>query len=162
MAQRKAHNTGQRGGAKKEAFHKAAEAKIQRFTFDGAAASKGTKGAVDLAAFNSCQARVQILKKGSKKRGLHYHPNMDQVYMVLKGKLRVYGPGDKVTCDLGPMEGIGYPENCRYWMEPVGEEDTWLMHISGYPKGRGAARVVDLDPNNPPVSKVGRQRSKAA
>jgi hypothetical protein len=44
------------------------------------------------------------------------------------------------------MEGIAYPENSRYWMEPIGDEDAWVMHISGYPKGRDAAKVVDLDP----------------
>jgi mannose-6-phosphate isomerase-like protein (cupin superfamily) len=155
---RKPHNTGQRGAAKKEAFHRQAEAKIQRFQLDEASApgstkhyksakgANGNKSAIDLAALASCQARVQVLKKGDKKRGLHYHPNMDQIYLVLKGMVRIYGADNEIAGDLGPMEGIAYPENSRYWMEPIGDGDTWLMQVSGFPKGRDAARVVDLEP----------------
>jgi mannose-6-phosphate isomerase-like protein (cupin superfamily) len=171
---RKPHDTGQRGAAKKEAFHRQAEARIQRFQLDESTApgatkhyksdkgAQGTKGAIDLAALGSCQARVQVLKKGDKKRGLHYHPNMDQIYMVLKGRVRIYGPGDAVEGDLGPMEGIAYPENSRYWMEPVGDEETWLMQISSFPKGRAAARAIDLDPSAKSASRTRSPKASTA
>ena len=134
-----------RGAAKKEAFHRDAEARVKTFKFD---AADPTGKSVGLAELPSCRARIQVLRKGTKKRGLHYHPNQDQVYMVLKGRIRLYGPDDRPSGELGPFEGIAYPENARYWMECVGDEETWLMHFAAYPKGAKAARVVDLsDPS---------------
>lgn len=134
-----------RGAQKKEAFHRAAEASVKTFKFDG---SDPDVKSVSLAELSSCQARMQVLRKGMKKRGLHYHPNQDQVYMVLKGRIRLYGPGDHPVGELGPFEGVAYPENARYWIENFGDEETWLLHFAAYPRGAGAARVVDLsDPS---------------
>lgn len=130
-----------RGAAKKEAFHRKAESNVRRFKFDAADPAVET---VKLAGMNSCQARLQVLRPGAVKRGLHYHPNQDQIYMVLKGRIRLYGPDDQPAGELGPFEGIAYPENARYWMENIGAEETWLMHFAAYPKGAAAARVVDL------------------
>lgn len=146
-----------RGKAKKEAFHRDAEARVKTFKFD---AGDPSIKSVSLAAMPSCQARIQVLRKGTKKRGLHYHPNQDQVYMVLKGRIRLYGPDDKPAGELGPMEGVAYPENARYWMENIGDEETWLMHFSAYPKGVKAARVVDL--SDPARSSARRRISRSA
>jgi oxalate decarboxylase/phosphoglucose isomerase-like protein (cupin superfamily) len=132
-----------RGAPKKEAFHQAAEAKVTTFKFDPSGIV-GNRANIDLAAMDSCNARIQVLRQGAPKRRLHYHPNQDQIYLVLKGKVRIYGPDDVVSGDLGAFEGIVYPENCRYWLENVGEEETWLLHFSAFPKGAKAARVVDL------------------
>lgn len=132
-----------RGAAKKEAFHQAVEAKVSIFKFDPAGVV-GTRGNINLAAMDSCRARIQVLRKGAPKRRLHYHPNQDQIYLVLKGRVRIYGPADVVGGELGAFEGIVYPENSRYWLENVGDEETWLLHFSAYPKGAKAARVVDI------------------
>ena len=67
--------------------------------------------------------------------------------MVLKGKVRFYGPHDIDRGVLGALEGILQPENSRYWFEGVGDEDAWLLQIAGFPKGRKAARRVPVEPD---------------
>jgi len=134
---------GVKGAAKKEAFHQVAESKVRTFTFDPSQVP-GVGMNLDLADNDSCRARVQILKQGTTKKTLHYHPNQDQFYMVLKGRVRHYGPDDTVLGELGPFEGIFYPENSRYWIEQTGAEETWLLHFSAYPKGVKAARAIDI------------------
>ena len=138
-----------RGAPKKEAFHQAAESQVHTFKFDAddATASQNT---VDLASLDSCRARIQVLRKGMKKRGLHYHPNQDQIYMVIKGRIRFYGPDDTALGELGPFEGIVYPENSRYWLENVADDETWLMHFSAFPLGAAAAKAVNIDTPPPP------------
>ena len=86
-----------RGAAKKEAFHLAAEAMIKNFAFQRPEGElePGRKMHVKLAGTNTCRAQVQVLKKGGENN-LHYHPNMDLIYMVLKGRVTFYGPGDKI------------------------------------------------------------------
>ena len=133
-----------RGSAKKEAFHQAAESEVHTFRFDPEDSSLSRKS-VDLVSLERCSARIQILRKGTKKRGLHYHPNQDQIYMVLKGRIRFYGPGDTALGELGPFEGIVYPENSRYWLENVSEGETWLLQFSAFPLGAKAARGINID-----------------
>lgn len=139
---------GLRGAAKKEAFHQAAEEKIHSFTFtrpDVQFTTAKKKMHVRLAGTDSCRASVQILQQGGENN-LHYHPNMDLIYMVLKGRIRFYGAGDKLIGDYGPMEGVLLPENSRYWFESVGEEEAHLLQIAGFPKGVGAFKRVAVEP----------------
>ena len=134
-----------KGAAKKEAFHLAAEAMIVNFGFQKPAIDipAGKKAHVKLAGTNSCRASVQVLNRGGENN-LHYHPNMDGIWMVLKGRLRWYGAHDKVMGEFGPMEGIVQPENSRYWFESIGDEEAWLVQIGGYPKGKAAARKIHI------------------
>lgn len=141
---------GLHGAEKKEAFHQEAESKIHSFAFKvpeklefSPTAKK--KVHVKLAGTNSCRASIQILHKGGENN-LHYHPNMDLIYMVLKGRIKFYGPGDKLLGDYGPNEGLLLPENSRYWFESVGEEEAWLMQIAGFPKGVDAYKRVAIEP----------------
>jgi quercetin dioxygenase-like cupin family protein len=135
-----------KGSAKKEAFHQAAEAKIVNFKFERPAAEipEGKKAHVKLAGTNSCRASVQVLNRGGENN-LHYHPNMDLIYMVLKGRVEFYGPEGKLLGDYGPQEGLLLPENSRYWFESVGDEEAWLMQIAGFPKGVEAYRRVAVE-----------------
>jgi mannose-6-phosphate isomerase-like protein (cupin superfamily) len=137
-----------RGADKKEAFHEAAEAKCHTFSFavpEGVEIPHGKKMHVKLAGTDSCRATVQILRDGSENN-LHYHPNMDLIWMVLKGSVRFYGPNQKVTGELKVNEGILQPENSRYWFEKIGDEEAWLLQIAGFPKGAKAAKRIDVDP----------------
>lgn len=138
---------GLRGAGKKEAFHRAAEADIVSFAFDGSdvEAPDGGKVHVKLAGTDSCRASIQILRNGGDNN-LHYHPNMDLIYMVLKGRIRFYGPGDKVIGEYGPQEGLLLPENARYWFKSLGEEEAWLLQVAGYPKGAAASRRIPCAP----------------
>ena len=137
-----------RGAEKKEAFHLAAEALIHNFAFtrpDIEFPNQKKKIHVKLAGTNSVRAAIQILKEGGENN-LHYHPNMDLIYMVLKGRIRFYGPGDKVLGEFGPTEGLLIPENSRYWFESVGTDEAHLLQIAGFPKGVSAFKRISIDP----------------
>jgi quercetin dioxygenase-like cupin family protein len=136
-----------RGAAKKEAFHEAAEANVMPFKFEvpNVEIAPGKKIHVKLAGTDNCRASVQVLRNGGDNN-LHYHPNMDLIYMVLKGKVRFYGPGDKILGDFSPEEGLLLPENSRYWFKSLGEEEAWLLQIAGYPKGAKASKRIPCEP----------------
>ena len=137
---------GLRGVAKKEAFHRAAEAAIHSFAFrrpDLEFPKEKKKIHVRLAGTNSCRASIQVLCNGGENN-LHYHPNMDLIYMVLRGRIRFYGPEDKLLGECGELEGILLPENSRYWFESVGDEEAHLLQIAGFPKGMDAPRRIAL------------------
>lgn len=149
MVEKDSHGReGLHGAEKKEAFHLEAESKIHSFAFAPPKIEIGTakkKVHIKLAGTNSFRASIQILHKGGENN-LHYHPNMDLIYMVMKGRIKFYGPGDKVIGDYGPNEGLLLPENSRYWFESVGDEEAWLMQIAGFPKGIGAYKRVAIEP----------------
>ncbi|MGE5537517.1 MAG: cupin domain-containing protein [Gemmatimonas sp.] len=134
------------GEAKKEAFHLKAEEGIQSFGFvrPDVAIPHGKKLHVKLAGTDSCRASVQVLNQGGENN-LHYHPNMDLIYMVLKGRVRFYGPDRKVLGEYGVHEGILLPENSRYWFESVGEEEAHLLQIAGYPRGAKMSKRVPVE-----------------
>ena len=137
-----------RGAEKKEAFHAAAEALIHSFGFarpDIEFPNEKKKIHVRLAGTNTVRASVQILNQGGENN-LHYHPNMDLIYMVLKGRIRFYGPEDKVLGDYGALEGLLLPENSRYWFESVGDEEAYLLQIAGFPKGINAFKRIAVAP----------------
>ena len=134
-----------RGAEKKEAFHRAAEANIHSFVFDASVVDvpDGRKAHIKLAGTDNCRASVQILRNGGDNN-LHYHPNMDLIYMVLRGRIRFYGPEGKLLGECGELEGILLPENSRYWFESVGDEEAHLLQIAGFPKGMDAPRRIAL------------------
>ena len=134
-----------RGAEKKEAFHRAAEEKVHSFAFDASVVDvpDNAKAHIRLAGTDSCRASVQVLNGGGDNN-LHYHPNMDLIYMVLKGRIQFYGPGDELIGDYGPNEGLLLPENSRYWFKSVGDEEAHLLQIAGYPKGREASRRIPI------------------
>jgi mannose-6-phosphate isomerase-like protein (cupin superfamily) len=141
------------GAEKKEAFFLAAESGIKTFDFNGPGAEiePGKKLHVKLAGTDSCRASIQVLNKGGENN-LHYHPNMDLIYMVLKGRVKFYGPGDAEIGDFGPHEGLLLPENSRYWFGSVGEEEAWLLQIAGYPKGAKMSKRIPLEAAKLPPS----------
>lgn len=135
-----------RGADKKEAFHRAAEAGAHTFSFKRPDIDS-PKGRIEcqLAGTNSCNAIVEVLRK-DWSGSLHYHPNQDGIWLVLKGKVRFHGHDGIVRGDFGPLEGLIQPENSRYWFECIGDEEVWLMQIAGYPKGKTASKRITLDP----------------
>jgi quercetin dioxygenase-like cupin family protein len=136
-----------RGAEKKEAFHQEAESNIVTFAFTrpDVEVPTGQKIHVKLAGTDSCRASVQILNNGGDNN-LHYHPNMDLIYMVLKGKVEFYGPNDKSLGVFGVHEGLKLPENSRYWFKSIGEEEAHLLQIAGYPRGAKASKRIPVEP----------------
>ena len=125
-----AQGDGLRGAEKKEAFHQAAEAGIHSFKLEVPDMdTQGKKVHIKLAGTDSCRAAVQVLRNGGENN-LHYHSNGDSFWMVLKGRIRFYGPDDMVIGEYGPQEGLITPIWSRYWFENAGEEDAEILHIS--------------------------------
>jgi mannose-6-phosphate isomerase-like protein (cupin superfamily) len=128
-----------------EALHLRAEAMMKAFSYARPDVSKG-KGIVRLARTDNLRCNVQIVKKNGGENNMHYHTNGDSFWMVLKGKVRFYGPGDELTGEFGPMEGICTPAYSRYWFENAGDEDLELLHISGLTsKELGVSGRTDLE-----------------
>lgn len=136
-----------RGSDKKEAFHEAAEAKVKPFKFavPDIEFPDSNKVFVKLGGTDSVRASVVVMRNGSDNN-LHYHPNMDLIYMVLRGGVRFYGTGDKVLGELHTNEGILLPENARYWFESIGSDEAWLLQIGGFPKGPKAVKRIPVAP----------------
>lgn len=83
---------------------------------------------VKLARTDRMMAYVQVLSSGGENN-LHSHGHLDGFWMVLKGRARFYGDGDKLLGDLGPHEGILLPRNFRYWFESASPEPLELLQI---------------------------------
>jgi mannose-6-phosphate isomerase-like protein (cupin superfamily) len=118
----------------KEAFHRAAEAKIATFAYQKPPEAKDRDGQpmvkqiANLMRGDLMRLNVQIVKEGGENN-LHYHTGGDTVWMVLKGAARFYGVGDKLLGEIGPNGGILLPGGSRYWFEKVGSEELEILQI---------------------------------
>jgi mannose-6-phosphate isomerase-like protein (cupin superfamily) len=86
------------------------------------------KTMVRLARTDRMLAFVQVLREGGENN-LHSHGHLDGFWMVLKGRARFYGEGDKLLADLGPHEGILLPRNFKYWFESSSDETLELLQV---------------------------------
>jgi mannose-6-phosphate isomerase-like protein (cupin superfamily) len=138
-----------RGAAKKEAFHRNAEAQIVPFQFQRPDADLGDDRTVCyLAHSDLIEASVQVFPKGGGNV-LHYHPGPDGFWMVLRGRMRFYGP-DGLIGEYGPNEGIVMPRNARYWFESADEnEEAHLLHLNCESQDNVQNRSVTLGARDP-------------
>jgi len=83
---------------------------------------------VKLARTDRLMAWVQVLSSGGENN-LHSHGHLDGFWMVLKGRARFYGDGDKLLADLGPHEGIMVSRDFRYWFESASPEPLELLQV---------------------------------
>ena len=110
--------------------HLDAEATIKGFGYvrpDGVGTAKGF---VRLGSSDLLKSVVQVIKKNGGENNLHYHKTVDTFWMVLKGRVRFYGPEDKVIGEFGPFEGTITPRYSRYWFENVGDGDLELLQVA--------------------------------
>jgi mannose-6-phosphate isomerase-like protein (cupin superfamily) len=112
----------------KEAYHRAAEARIQTFQYRKPQGNEAVKQFAPLIRSDLVRLSVQIVKEGGENN-LHYHTGGDNCWLVLKGGARFYGVGDKLIADLGPQDGILIPGGSRYWFEKTGDEDLEILQI---------------------------------
>lgn len=94
----------------------------------------GDKMIVELAKTRMIRGRVQVVRRGGENN-LHSHDGMDGFWMVLKGRVRFYGPGDTVIAELGQHEGILLPAGEPYWFESASEdegEDLELLQMAAF------------------------------
>jgi mannose-6-phosphate isomerase-like protein (cupin superfamily) len=118
--------------AELEARHRAAEENWATFSYakpDGVSAGKGM---VALGRKDIVRGVVQVVKKHGGENNLHYHTNTSSFWMVLKGRVRFYGPDDVVIGEFGPMEGTITPRYSRYWFENIGDEDLEILQVAAF------------------------------
>lgn len=113
---------------------------------------KSGKAIVQLAESDIIRGRVQIVREGGENN-LHSHKGMDGFWMVLKGRVRFYGPGDEVIGEFGEHEGILLPRGTQYWFEKAGEGDLELLQMASFEKGVKVQRV-DFEPQKLEVGSV--------
>lgn len=106
---------------------------------------KGVRGIVPLCKSDIALGIVQIVKTGGENN-LHSHGNMDTIWFVLDGKVRFYGPGDKLYGEYAKHEGIFMPRNCQYWFEAVGDEPLELLQCGSFLHEDGASFRTDYEP----------------
>ena len=129
----------------KEAIdHEAAEAAVQVFKFKRPESYTGRKAIVKLFANDHSAGAIHVLAEGGENN-LHFHANVDILWMVLSGRARFYGPDDVVRGEFGPKEGLVQPAGARYWFESCSDEHLELLQIKTYTKGRGNDRRIDAE-----------------
>ncbi len=128
------------------ALHQRAEAMMKPFRYTPPDGVSTGKGIVRLARTDTLRCNVQIVKKDGGENNLHYHANGDSFWMVLKGKVKFYGPDDHLFGEFGPYEGICTPAWSRYWFENTGDCELEILHISGLTKPDiGVSQRIDLE-----------------
>jgi len=105
---------------------------VLRFEYPGAETDdkRGEPGRKHFYLFKTDRAvsEVQIFDKGVKN-SLHYHGAEDGVWVVLEGKAKFYGEGDRVMGELERFQGLLIPAGTRYWFESSGEEPLQIMRV---------------------------------
>ncbi len=130
----------------KEAFHRDAEARIQTFSYakPETFGDRMPKQFISLFRSDLIRLAVQVVKEGGENN-LHYHTGGDNAWMVLKGRTRFYGVGDKLIGEFGPNEGILLPGGSRYWFEKVGDEDLEVLQIVCKETRGAETKRINLD-----------------
>ena len=136
--------------AEQEAMHQEAEGRVQNFKYQKPESlGDANKGLVRLCATDIVKGVVQVIEDGGENN-LHYHEGMDSFWMVLKGRAKFYGPGDKLIGDCGPMEGVVTPRGARYWFEKSSDgEALELLQVAAYETDTSAARRISVAGDKP-------------
>jgi hypothetical protein len=109
----------------------------------------GKKIRVKLAGTDVARAQIQVLNEGGENN-LHFHANVDLIYVVLQGEVHFYGVGDKLLGKFVPWQGLKLPQYSRYWFKSVGKQEAVLLQMSGYPKGAKAKKRIACEPPKGP------------
>src|SRR5262245_66613416 len=127
-----------------EQRHQAAEANWLTFSYSKPSSVNTGKGFINLGRKDIVRGAVQVVKKHGGENNLHYHTNSASFWMVLKGRVRFYGPGDVVLGEFGPNEGMITPRYSRYWFENVGEEDLEILQVAAFAEGAKTSGRTDV------------------
>ena len=129
----------------------AAEAGIETYSYErpDVELPVGKKIRVKLAGTDSARAQIQVLNEGGENN-LHFHANVDLIYMVLQGEVHFYGVDDKLIGKFGQWQGVKLPQYSRYWFKSVGAQEAVLLQMSGYPKGSKQKKRIACEPHKGP------------
>jgi mannose-6-phosphate isomerase-like protein (cupin superfamily) len=142
--------------------HAAAEADPKTFRYARPDGVNAAKGRVNLGRSDIVRGVVQIVKKHGGENNLHYHTTSASFWMVLKGRVRFYGPDNVVIGEFGPNEGTITPRYARYWFENIGDEDLELLQVSAFADGAKESGRTDAAPQRFDISKTERFEAAAA
>jgi len=70
------------------------------------------------------------VNKDGGENNLHAHPDVESIWIVLKGRARFYGMNDVLVAELGPGEGVAIPKGVPYWFDNTEEEPVEIYHIT--------------------------------
>jgi mannose-6-phosphate isomerase-like protein (cupin superfamily) len=124
--------------------HQDAEKDPVTFSYAKPADVNTAKGFVSLGRKDIVRGAVQVVKKHGGENNLHYHTTSASFWMVLKGRVRFYGPGDVLIGEFGPHEGTITPRYSRYWFENVGDEDLEILQVSAFSEGARTSGRTDV------------------
>lgn len=127
----------------KEAFHRDAETRVTTFAYARTPPDR-PKDIVPLVRTGLLKVAVQVVHEGGENN-LHYHLNSDTTWLVLRGRVRFYGPDDALLAELGPEEGILIPGGARYWFEKTGPDDLEIVQMVGYDRAKGKPERVNVE-----------------
>ena len=113
----------------------------------------GGKAIVRLAQSDLIRGAVQVVKVGDGDNNTHIHTGMDGFWMVLKGRVKFYGPDDAVIGEFGPHEGILMPRGNAYWFAAVGDEDLEILQVAAFDREVKNERI-DINPQKLQVDTV--------
>jgi len=132
--------------------HEAAEANPTKFSYAKPEGVGAGKGFVNLGRRDIVRGAVQVVKKNGGENNLHFHTTSASFWMVLKGRVRFYGPGDLLIGEFGPHEGTITPRYSRYWFENVGDEDLEILQVSAFSEGAKNSGRTDAAPQKFDIS----------
>lgn len=143
----------------------AAASGIKTFSYNKPEQLSGDKMIVELAKSRMIRGRVQVVRSGGENN-LHSHEGMDGFWLVLKGRVRFYGPGDDVIGEFGELEGILLPAGNAYWFESADESvDLELLQMSAFdprvPTRRVNEEPLRIDPEQVEVVDIARAAGAA-
>jgi len=124
--------------------HRQAEADPLTFAYSKPSGVNAGKGFVSLGRKDIVRGAVQVVKKNGGENNLHYHTTAASFWMVLKGRVRFYGPGDVLIGEFGPHEGTITPRYSRYWFENAGDEDLEILQVSAFSEGAKTSGRTDV------------------
>src|SRR3981189_3451564 len=124
--------------------HAAAEAEPTKFSCSKPSGVGAAKGFVNLGRRDIVRGAVQVVKKNGGENNLHFHTTSASFWMVLKGRVRFYGPGDVLIGEFGPHEGTITPRYSRYWFENVGDEDLEILQVAAFSEGARTSGRTDV------------------
>ncbi len=138
-----------------EADHRAAEESLVKFSYKKPEKFERKKISVNLGRTDVVRAMVQVVKEGGENN-LHYHSRVDGMFTVLSGRLRFYGPEDRLIGEFGPMEGVIIPRNARYWFENASDGISEVLLVQGFHE-QGAAMSGRTDSSERKLADAGTQ-----
>jgi mannose-6-phosphate isomerase-like protein (cupin superfamily) len=127
-----------------ERRHRSAEESPLTFAYAKPGDVNAAKGFVNLGRRDIVRGAVQVVKQHGGENNLHYHSTSASFWMVLKGRVRFYGPHDALIGEFGPHEGTITPRFARYWFENIGDEDLEILQVSAFSEGAESSGRTDV------------------